>query len=190
MTGLEKILNLINLDSDQRSAEIIAEAQKQADEILLKAKQDAEKSVEVIKEKASDDSSLILSRSETACALECRKKLLNKKLEIINNCIDDAYQSLISLSDDEYSKLIADMIARFALKQSGEIILCPRDKKRISDMVTNAISDANLTISDKTIDADGGFVLVYGGIEVNCTFSALLENNREKLLDKAHELLF
>ena len=37
---------------------------------------------------------------------------------------------------------------------------------------------------------EGGFVLVYGGVEQNCSFAALFDAARDSLQDKLHALLF
>ena len=37
---------------------------------------------------------------------------------------------------------------------------------------------------------DGGFLLVYGGIEENCTISAVFASKREELSDQVNRLLF
>lgn len=190
MTGLEKILEQIKSESDICSAEILSDARKQADEITAEAQKRAASEAEKISEKAEADCSLILSRAEAACNLDAGRRILLKKQEIISRCIEDARQSLISLPDDKYSELIIKMIDRFALPQSGEIMFCTCDAKRINAAARQAAAAAGLTVSDKTGNADGGFTLIYGGIEVNCTFSALFAENREKLQDKVHELLF
>lgn len=49
---------------------------------------------------------------------------------------------------------------------------------------------AKLVLSDQTAAIDGGFLLVYGGIEENCSFEALFESDKERLQDAAQELLF
>ena len=47
-----------------------------------------------------------------------------------------------------------------------------------------------LRVSNGNCDIDGGFILIYGGIEENCSFRAMLDANREHLADKVNELLF
>ena len=47
-----------------------------------------------------------------------------------------------------------------------------------------------LTVSQETCDIDGGFLLVYGGIEENCSFTAMFAAEKENLQDKVHTLLF
>ena len=37
---------------------------------------------------------------------------------------------------------------------------------------------------------DGGFLLVYGGIEENCTIRAVFDSKREELSDHVNRLLF
>ena len=47
-----------------------------------------------------------------------------------------------------------------------------------------------LTLSEIASDIDGGFVLVYGGIEENCSLSAMFHANKEEMADKLNSLLF
>lgn len=47
-----------------------------------------------------------------------------------------------------------------------------------------------LELSREARDIDGGFILVYGGIEENCTIKALFDAQRDELSDKVHGLLF
>lgn len=51
--------------------------------------------------------------------------------------------------------------------------------------------DAELTGCSKPNPAiDGGFLLLYGGIEENCTFRALFDDKREELQDLTNQILF
>ena len=45
-------------------------------------------------------------------------------------------------------------------------------------------------VSKEPKDMDGGFVLVYGGIEENCTIRAMFDAKRDELSDIVHRLLF
>ena len=45
-----------------------------------------------------------------------------------------------------------------------------------------------MCIRDRNME--GGFVLVYGGVEQNCSFAALFDTARDSLQDKLHALLF
>ena len=48
----------------------------------------------------------------------------------------------------------------------------------------------SLTLSDEARPIGGGFLLVYGGIEENCTIKAVFDSKREELSDRVNRLLF
>ena len=48
----------------------------------------------------------------------------------------------------------------------------------------------SLTVSGETRRMEGGFVLVYGGVEENCSFRALFDSRKDELQDKVNRLLF
>jgi V/A-type H+-transporting ATPase subunit E len=65
---------------------------------------------------------------------------------------------------------------------------CPAD---FHVALNRALPDgATLDISSNARPIDGGFILQYGDIEQNCSLSAIFDENREKILDAAHEALF
>ena len=49
---------------------------------------------------------------------------------------------------------------------------------------------AMLTVSEETRPMDGGFILRDGRIEVNCTFGALIQAERERTAGAVAKLLF
>ena len=48
----------------------------------------------------------------------------------------------------------------------------------------------SLKVSRETRDIPNGFVLVYGGVEENCTLKAMFEAKRDELADKVNHLIF
>ena len=47
-----------------------------------------------------------------------------------------------------------------------------------------------LTVSKETRPIDGGFVLLYEGIDQNCSITSLFETHIESVQDKIQKLLF
>ena len=47
-----------------------------------------------------------------------------------------------------------------------------------------------LEISGEARNIDGGFILVYGGIEENCSIDAMFAEKRDELLDQVRKILF
>lgn len=189
MKGLSNILTQIENEASQKVSEILTSAQNSADEIISKAKAKAESEAEIIKNNAEVKYNDILSRSDSANELKIKREILAKKQELINQTIDKAMQSFLDLPDEEYFNLIETLVKKHLHKgENGEIIMSERDKKR---MPTDFVSKLDgLKISDKTINADGGFILSYGDIEENCTFKAIFESKREEMMTTVNELLF
>ncbi|NLC19293.1 MAG: hypothetical protein GX757_08780 [Clostridiales bacterium] len=197
MTGLDKILKAIEDEAQAKADEIINEAKKTADDILAAAKQEGEQQAALITQKLSNEVNSIISRAESAANLLERKAILEAKQQIINETISKARASLSELSDEEYTGIILKLIIRYAHNTRGEIIFSTADKKRLpadfADRIKAALSDragAELVLSERSANINGGFLLVYGDIEENCSFDALFEAAKDDLQDKVNSFLF
>jgi V/A-type H+-transporting ATPase subunit E len=197
MTGLDKILKHIEEDASIAAEAVIAQARKKADEITTAAKAEGEKLSAQILEKSKTDVKAYISRGESAALLQEKKLILNAKQQIIGDTIEKAKQTLKLLPSNEYFDVIVKMVKRHALGLSGTIIFSASDQKRLpaqfESVISKALSDKNgasLTISERTMNIDGGFVLVYDDVEENCSFDALFAAAKEELQDKVSALLF
>jgi V/A-type H+/Na+-transporting ATPase subunit E len=197
MTGLEKILKHIEEDANVASGKVIKEANKMATKIIMDAKAESEKIRIASEEKLKHDIEAMLSRSRSAAILQEKKIILDAKQEIISDVIDRAKESIISLSDKEYFEVIIKMIQKYCLSQQGDILFSEKDKKRMPenfqttiDAALKGIQDASLSVSKETRNINGGFILIYGDIEENCSFDALFFAARESLQDRVCKMLF
>ena len=197
MTGLEKILKVIEDDANAHVAEIIKQAQNDAAEIMNAAKQEADKKCSEITAKTDADVKAILERAESAAVLQEKKKILNAKQQIISNVITKARNSLASLSDSEYIDIILKMVKKYAHNKEGVILFSLTDKKRLPADISSKLSlalaekpGASLVVSEAFASIDGGFVLKYGDIEENCSFDALFSSAKEELSDQVNAILF
>lgn len=197
MTGLDKILKAIEAQADAVAGTVIAEAQKEADEILAAAKLEAEQKCAQIAEKSDADVKAILARGESAAALQERKVLLDAKQQIISNIIAEARKKLANLPETEYTDILLKMVKKYAHKKPGKILFSSSDKNRLpKDIETRlkaALADkegADLTVCEEYAPLEGGFLLIYGDIEENCSFDAMFAEAREELSDKVNSFLF
>lgn len=194
MTGLDKILDQIKKESDAAVASRLGEANARADEIKNKAAAEADEECARIEAQGKQRSEDTLARASSAAALFKRKTILAEKQRIIADTFDRAEKTLCSLPDNEYFDMIAKIAVKNALPQEGSIIFSEKDKKRcpvtFEVKLNSMLKGGKLNISDETIETDGGFILSYGGIEENCTFSALIDSARETLSDRVQEILF
>lgn len=120
-----------------------------------------------------------------------------KKQQVIDDIIASAKNALLNMTDEEYFEVIIKMIQKYALARKGEIIFSSTDKGRIPEpfeaMIYEAllsVEGAILIVSEETRTIDGGFILVYGDVEENCSFDAIFLATRESLQDKVCKLLF
>ena len=196
MTGLEKILYQIEEEAKSSAEKIIEEANKEAQAILTKAHATCQEMKAAAEHKAAAVTEDILAKGRSAAAMQRKKDLLAAKQQVIGEVIDQAQKSLYKLEDAAYFALIEKMLEKYVLAETGEIRFNAVDQKRLPagfDKKLAAIAQKKggaLAVSKETCDIDGGFLLVYGGIEENCSFAAMFAAEKESLQDKVHTLMF
>lgn len=196
MIGLDKIISQILEDAGKEADEAIKKAQGEADDILSAAKEDSRKSEQDSAKKLEADSSSYMERIKSSAELKKRQAVLLAKQTVISDMLDKAYEALLSKEPDEYFTLVRKMLDRFVLAKQGEIYFSQKDLERMpagfeAEIETIAGSKGgSLKLGKETKNIDGGFILVYGGVEENCSFKALLSAQKDALSDKVHELLF
>ena len=57
-------------------------------------------------------------------------------------------------------------------------------------IIAAAAEKGGSLVLSKERSIEDGFILVYGGIEENCTLKALLDAKKDELQDKVNEILF
>lgn len=196
MTGLENILAKIDEDARTQAAAILDEARQQAAQIEQQAQQQAKQQAADIAAKGKKDAADTLDRARSAAQLWERKAELAAKQRLIRETIDAAAQQLHALPDEQYFSLLQDLAVAHALPQEGTLYLSPADRQRVPALfeegLNAALTDpaAKLTLAEDTRDIDGGVVLAYGGIEENCSFTALFDDKADALQDMVQALLF
>ena len=194
MAGLDKILESIKAESDKAVAQRLDEAKSRAEAVKKEAEDSVKDECRDIEERGRKSAEDTVSRAESAAALLKRKAVLAEKQTVIAEVFDEAEQKLISLPDAQYIDTITKIAVKNALNEEGTIIFSASDKKRLPSGfeadLNSRLKGGKLKVSDDTIDAAGGFILSYGGVEQNCTFKALIDAEREKLTDKVSKVLF
>lgn len=196
MTGLEKIIEKIGSDSSSRCASIIKAAEIKADKIIESSKLDAEKEakqiIEAAEERCAKAEEISKSRREQAQ----KQAILKAKVDAINDVIAFASKRLSSMPDKEYFDILVKLAVKYSVEGTGEIMLNAYDKKRMPSDFISRIQDscknnsATITLSDTDANIPNGFLLKYGFIEINCSFDALISEQREDLKEKVNSILF
>jgi V/A-type H+-transporting ATPase subunit E len=197
MSGLEKILKHIESEAASSAKELLEKAKAEADKIVAEAKAEGEQKSAEIYRQAELEAAALLNRNESAARSKEKRMILDAKQKMISAIIESSKKTLVKLPDEKYFDVILKMIKRYALEKSGQILFSDSDLKRLPEnfeqAVNNAIADkkgAKIKISRETRDINGGFILVYGEIEENCSFDALFSDKIEVLEDKVRKVLF
>lgn len=193
MTGLEKIIEEIRTEAAQNADEVISKAKKEAEVVLSDAKEKGNKQADLIIENAKKKSEDILLRGESSANLEKQKAMLSAKQKVINEMLENTLSYMENLEDDEYFSLILKLIKNNSQPQKGEIVFSQKDVSRLPKGFmekVNNVSKGELVLSKNTAGIKSGFVLIYGGIEENCSFDAIFRSKHEELTDEISALLF
>lgn len=196
MAGLDKITGQIieeakliaadTLDAARKEAEAIIEEAKTACLVMEKEAADKEKNMRAIHE----------GRIQSSADQQRRTAMLRAKQELISAVIEEAYQALKSQNLEDYFLTMEKLIKTYALAEAGEIYFSEADLARIPQGFEAKIEAAagekggSLKLMPESRQIPDGFVLVYGGIEENCTLKALLNAKRDQLQDKVNQVLF
>ena len=191
MRGIEKIAAQIIGEAEEKKAAIYEEIQHKIDELNAKTDEEIKAELERINDDTLREEGTLEELAGLAAQQKRRQAALSAKQEVIGEIINEAYERLLNLEDEKYFAVIKKMLEDNVLSEKGEIIFSARDRQRMpkdfEDVIKNVAFEkgGELVISDEIRSIDGGFVLVYGGIEENCTFKAMLEASRENCSDRA-----
>lgn len=195
MTGLEKITEKILLDSQNNCEKILEDGASQVKEILARAKitadERAKELIEIAEAEAEKKNAVAKSNAESIT----RNRYLEIRNAILNDIISAAYETIERLSDEEYFDLVKKLCYKHI--QTGECTMYMsgsdlfRLPKDFEDEINSVIFEKGAVhVSDVPADIENGFILVYDGFEVNCTFKAVFDESIENLKYALSRVLF
>lgn len=196
MSGLEKMKSRILEEAEQSAQEILAKAQADAEAAVTAAEGRARAEAEKIREKAGRDAGEYAKRAASSADMRRKQALLAARQEVISAVLEKAYAAVLALEEEEYFGLLEKLLEKYVLPEEGEICFSRKDLERMPENFAGRIrtiaaeKGGSLTVSREPRGIDGGFLLVYGGIEENCTIKAVFRAKREELSDRINRLLF
>ena len=198
MMGTEKIKSKILEDSKRTVSHILEQAQQQAEKIKNDALKESESIRAEILAKAEVEGKETYRRMLSTAGLEGRKELLKAKQDTVGASFNSAMEKLLSLPDEDYQKLIENMVVDAAKNENGEILLSEQSKQRLNKDFLKSINtrigslgdSAKLVLADESIKATGGFILRYGEMEINSTFEITFEMLKPELENDVVDMLF
>ena len=196
MSGLDKMKARILEEAESSARDILDRAGEEADRILREAGTAADAAAAEIAAGAVRDSLDRKRRAGAAADMQRKQAVLAAKQEMIREVLREAYEEILGLEAERYFGLMEKLLKEYVLPEEGEICFNSRDLERMPEGFSGRIrtiaaeAGGSLTLSETPLDTDGGFLLVYGGIEENCTLKAVFSSRREELSDQVNRMLF
>lgn len=190
MTSSEKILAGITAEAESTAKEIISAAEKKAEEIISDKAKEAEKQADEIAAEADKKAALINSTGDSAAQLVLRDAKLKRKRELIEKAVSEVIVSINNYDDKTYFDCLLRLAKKNAMSGKGEMLLSARDLSRDKGDFVKALEELSVTLSDTPADINGGFILRYGDIIINCELSAVVREKRDEITDAVNTALF
>ncbi len=162
---LQLLRSVMRRKKPRRSSD---EAGKKADEIRQQREEQSRAKV-----KSYDE------RTASAADMKKRTAVLAARQELIGSVIADACERVKNLDEEKYFGILKIWLGNIFFLRDGEICFSQKDLERMpADFREEIRSMAEkkggaLEISGEARNIDGGFILIYGGIEENCSIDAV-----------------
>ena len=169
---------------DKLVAEILQQAQKEANRMLTKAKTEnsefsekenkkIQKEVDAINDKAQEEAQALKERVISNANLKSRDMILQAKEELADDILEKVLERLKNIDAKKYLKFVENILKNLNLSKNAELIVTKDMRVALGDKILD------YKISDQTVES--GCSIKDGNLIYNNEFSNLIEFNREEL---------
>ena len=169
---------------DNLIAEILQQAQKEANRMLTKAKTEnsefsekenkkVQKEVEAINDKAQEEAQALKERMISNANLKSRDMILQAKEELADDILEKVLERLKNIDTKKYLKFVENILKNLNLSKNAEVMVSKNMKLALGDKILD------YKISDQTVES--GCSIKDGNLIYNNEFSNLIDFNREEL---------
>ena len=169
---------------DKLVAEILQQAQKEANRMLTKAKTEnsefsekenkkIQKEVDAINDKAQEEAQALKERMISNANLKSRDMILQAKEELADDILEKVLERLKNIDTKKYLKFVENILKNLNLSKNAEVIVSKDMRLALGDKILD------YKISDQTVES--GCSIKDGNLIYNNEFSNLIEFNREEL---------
>ena len=197
MPGAEKLIEKILSDA-QRDAEAAwadVEAKKQA--LRDKTLREIERRKAEIERMADETIAENKKRMAAVYDLEYRKQLLAAKQEMMQKAREAALVRLRALDDKSYIALMKKRLLECASSGTGAIAVSPGETRLNEAFLADVNAELKKTVGRGEIkllperrDIDGGFVYIDGGMEIDVSLRALMDEAWQQAETQVAAVLF
>ena len=196
MAGIDKITKEIELEADKEAASIVSAAEAAAQAARDKADKKRQAFISSADEKLSKKLAEENKKTQSQCEQAEKLILLETKQFLIEDILRKAKVKLLIQGKEDYFDTLLKLLEKSVQADKGELMLNEKDMGRIPsdfEAKANAIATkkgGTVELSKNTVDIEGGFILKYGNIEINSSFDAIFDENRDELMDIVNGILW
>ena len=219
MTGLEKITARIHAEGRERASAILQQAEQECAEIAKEYAARAEQARERIQKKALEQGEELIARSRANVARTEREILQAARTAALDCAFETAREQLCSSDFGKYRERLSALLVCALLEQDRtereslalgdeieefecfEVLMNDMDRHRFGNEVVRnaqkvaerrigAQKAAKLKLSEQCAGIDGGLILRFGRVELNCSLSTVLQDLRREMEGRIAAILF
>lgn len=212
MNGIDKITEKIISDAREKAQKALDAAYAERDELISSANARARAVTSAYDERLEKQRSDAEMRAESANEQEKRNASLVARANLIERAFTEAHRRLSDMRGEEYfdflTKLLAGTVkereAADAAIDAGtdeydefdryELMLNSRDRaefgERLVAFAGGKIGSKELALSDENADIDGGFILHWGRVYLNCSLAGLIRTARDTMEREVCDILY
>lgn len=197
MAGAEKLIEKIENDAQRDAEKYWQDAENKKQDMQGKMLSSIDKCKSDIEKTAVETAQENKKRMAAVYDLEYRKQLLAAKQEIMQQTKALALQKLCSLDDSRYISLMKSRLLKCSQTGEGGIIVSENDARLdkaflddVNGELKKTLGQGNIVFLPEKKEISGGFVFVDGGMEINMSLEALLDEAWEDAEAEVAEVLF
>ncbi len=196
MTGLDKIINKINADTQAECDSIIKAVEEQCKAIIEQGEAQGQQLAKDMISAADKDAEKTLEIGDSAAEQFIKQSLLKARVEAINETLGKALGQLKALPDGEYFDAVIKIAADNSMPGKCLAKLGKNDLDRLptdfAEKLSKALAEkgAECSLSSEPAETESGVLLDYGDIVVNCSFEAIIEEDADEYKALINGILF
>lgn len=188
MNGTNKLAERILSDARSDAEKTLSQANDALNAIRSESEKQLSEERAAFEAKRDAAVKSILDGWRTRAELDGRKTQLKKKRDMMEKAFSKTYDQLLSLGTAEKSEICRAMLESEA--EDGETIIASKADFEAVKTALQGFTKAKVTLSDECRDMDGGFLLIGGGYEKDCSYRSLMEELRAEEETAVAAMLF
>ncbi len=187
MSNVNNITSKLIENAEAKKEQILSSAKQEKQDIIETHKKKGQEAAASILKKAEQDASSKKERMISHATLTVRNDILQEKQNRIQEVFTSTLEQLKKMDEATISKFIKTAIASSNFQ--GDITLtlgADTPVKTAADMVANMNKELssqgkNIILSEEMKSNMSGFIIEQNGIEMNCSFEAIVHSMKEEL---------